>query len=119
MIPTFFITLIAFLSLTPLYAEQVDSRHLIFSEIPIMSGLNITEFFGGNPDDVDVRVVEAEASGSLVAEDIYEYYEDHLQKLKWQTVKGRRGVFERGDERLVIKVRNFDDDLIIVFILKT
>jgi hypothetical protein len=100
------------------FGEVVEIQPMIFERIPLMNGLKIIDRTDGSPHEVAVYKATAEAAGTVVAADIFDYYEYNLPKLGWDTVPGHRGYFINSSEELRIIPRNRQDILTVTFKLQ-
>jgi hypothetical protein len=84
------------------HGEEHERQPMIFEHVPLMQGLKIIDRQDGGLTEVAVYQVIVEASGSINADDIYEYYEYNLPKLGWDSVSSHRGTFRNSAEELFI-----------------
>jgi hypothetical protein len=95
--------------------EEIELQPMIFEHVPLMPGLKVIDRLDGSPHEVAVYKAVTEAAGTVVADDIFDYYEYNLPKQGWDVVPGHRGYFVNSSEELRITQHTRQDVLTVTF----
>lgn len=81
-------------------------------ELPIMSGLVENQAAAVTFETANGRIIEVEASGTVSAEKVLEFYGQTLPQLGWGKVS--EGAFQRDQERLTLKITDVGAGRVLV-----
>lgn len=81
-------------------------------ELPIMSGLAENQAAAVTFETANGRIIEVEASGTVSAEKVLEFYGQTLPQLGWEKVS--EDAFQRDQERLTLKISDVGAGRVLV-----
>ena len=83
-------------------SHAADAFFTDLEELPIMSGLAENQAAAVTFETANGRIIEVEASGTVSAMKVIEFYSETLPQLGWEKVG--EGIFQRDQERLTLKI---------------
>lgn len=89
-----------------------DAFFTDLEELPIMSGLAENQAAAVTFETANGRIIEVEASGTVSATKVIEFYSETLPQLGWEKVGD--GTFQRDQEQLTLKITDIDAGRVLV-----
>jgi hypothetical protein len=89
-----------------------DAFFTDLEELPIMSGLVENQAAAVTFETANGRIIEVEASGTVSAEEVVEFYSETLPQLGWEKVGDI--AFQRDQERLTLRITDVGAGRVLV-----
>lgn len=89
-----------------------DAFFADLEELPIMSGLVENQAAAVTFETANGRIIEVEASGTVSAEEVVEFYSETLPQLGWEKVGDI--AFQRDQERLTLRITDVGAGRVLV-----